>query len=76
MKDGARLAKVILRLLSGEIVGYTDDIDDGEVYRRFDQNICISEGKRKQPIWSKYKVVAKMLNNESLVEKLWRYFEN
>ncbi len=37
-------------MLSGEKVGYSDVIDDGAVYSRFDQSVCILEGKRKQPI--------------------------
>lgn len=94
MKAGARSAEAILRILSGEKVEYADDIDDGVVYSRFDQSVCVSEGKRKQPILgvifdlddtlysekqyvrSGYKVVAKLLGNQSLADKLWTYFEN
>lgn len=50
MKAGARSAEVILKLLSGEKVDYSDVIDDGAVYSRFDQSVCTAEGKRKQPI--------------------------
>jgi HAD superfamily hydrolase (TIGR01549 family) len=50
MKAGARSAEVILKILSGETVGYTEVIDDGAVYSRFDQSVCISEKKRTQPI--------------------------
>lgn len=50
MKAGARSAEAILKLLSGEKVDYSDAIDDGAVYSRFDQSVCIAEGKRKQPI--------------------------
>lgn len=50
MKAGARSAEAILKLLSGEKVDYSDVIDDGAVYSRFDQSVCIAEGKRKQPI--------------------------
>lgn len=50
MKAGARSAETILKMLSGEKVGYSDVIDDGAVYSRFDQSVCILEGKRKQPI--------------------------
>ena len=50
MKAGARSAEMILKLLSGERISYSDEIDDGAVYSRFDQSVCISEGKRKQPI--------------------------
>lgn len=50
MKAGARSAEVILGLLTGKKVGYSDAIDDGAVYSRFDQSVCIAEGKRKQPV--------------------------
>lgn len=50
MKAGARSAEAILKLLSGEKVDYTDAIDDGAVYSRFDQSVCIAEGNRRQPI--------------------------
>lgn len=50
MKVGARSAEAILKLLSGENVDYSDVIDDGAVYSRFDQSVCTAEGKRKQPI--------------------------
>lgn len=50
MKAGARSAEAILKMLSGEAVKYMDEIDDGAVYSRFDQSVCISEGKRNQPI--------------------------
>ena len=50
MKAGARSAEAILKLLSGENVDYSDVIDDGAVYSRFDQSVCTAEGKRKQPI--------------------------
>ena len=50
MKAGARSAQAILKLLSGEKVDYSDVIDDGAVYSRFDQSVCPAEGKRKQPI--------------------------
>lgn len=50
MKACARSADAILKLLSVGKVDYSDVIDDGAVYSRFDQSVCISEGKRKQPI--------------------------
>lgn len=50
MKAGARSAEVILKLLSGEKVDYSDVIDDGAVYSRFDQSVCTAEGKRKQSV--------------------------
>lgn len=50
MKAGARSAEAVLKLLSDEKIDYSDVIDDGAVYSRFDQSICVVEGKRKQPI--------------------------
>lgn len=44
MKAGARSAEAILRMLLKEKVEYTDTVDDGLVYSRFDQSVCISEG--------------------------------
>lgn len=48
MKAGARPPEAILKLLSGEKVDYSDVIDDGAAYSRFDQSVCTAEGKRKQ----------------------------
>jgi carbamoylphosphate synthase large subunit len=42
MKAGARSAEAILKMLSGEVVGYTEAVDDGAVYSRFDQSVRIS----------------------------------
>lgn len=50
MKAGARSAEAVLKLLSGEKVDYSDVIDDGAVYSRFDQSVCTAEGKRNQPV--------------------------
>lgn len=50
MKAGARSAEAVLKLLSDEKIDYSDVIDDGAVYSRFDQSVCVVEGKRKQPI--------------------------
>ena len=47
MKAGARSAESILQLLDGEEVSYTHDIAEGAVYSRFDQSVCIVEGKGK-----------------------------
>lgn len=50
MKAGARSAEAILRILSGEKNEYSEKIADGAIYSRFDQSVCISEGKKLQPI--------------------------
>ena len=44
MKAGARSAETILKLLDGEDVEYQDKIEDGAIYSRFDQSVCIQEG--------------------------------
>jgi HAD superfamily hydrolase (TIGR01549 family) len=50
MKSGARTAEVILKLMAGENVTYNESAIDGAVYSRFDQSVCVSEGKRRQAI--------------------------
>lgn len=49
MKAGARSAESILQFISNEEI-VINPVDDGAVYSRFDQSVCINEGKRKQPI--------------------------
>lgn len=89
MKAGARSAEAILRLLDGEkIEGY--EIADGAVYSRFDQSVCITEGKglikgvifdlddtlysEKDYVRSGYKAVCDYLG-VGCEEKLWSFFE-
>ena len=50
MKAGARSAEIIFKILSGEAVEYVDEIDDGAVYSRFDQSVCVVKGKKNQPV--------------------------
>jgi HAD superfamily hydrolase (TIGR01549 family) len=50
MKAGANSAEAILGMLTGEKVGYTENQDDGAVYSRFDQSVCVSENKGSQRI--------------------------
>ncbi len=47
MKAGARSVETILKLLEGETPKYITDIADGAVYSRFDQSVCIKEGKKE-----------------------------
>ena len=44
MKAGARSAEAILKLMDGEDVD-EQEISDGAIYSRFDQSVCITEGK-------------------------------
>ncbi len=49
MKAGARSAESVLLLLSGENIT-VNPVDNGAVYSRFEQSVCIKEGDRQQPI--------------------------
>ena len=44
MKAGARSAEAILKLMDGESVE-KQEVADGAIYSRFDQSVCITEGK-------------------------------
>lgn len=90
MKAGARSAEAILKLMDGEEVSYCTDIADGAIYSRFDQSVCITEGKsnvkgiifdlddtlysEKEYVKSGYKAVSDYLGC-GYEEKLWDYFE-
>lgn len=92
MKAGARSAETILHLLDGEKVSYNEDWSDGAVYSRFDQSVCITEGKgqikgvifdlddtlysEKEYVRSGYKAVAEYLGSADYAEKLWSFFED
>ena len=91
MKAGARSAEAILKLLHGEKVSYFSDIEDGAIYSRFDQSVCIQEGKgrirgvifdlddtlysEKEYVKSGFKAVAECLGDKTYFEKLWNFFE-
>jgi len=48
MKAGARSAEAVLRLLNGETLDYYDgSMEDGAIYSRFDDSVCISSGKKE-----------------------------
>lgn len=89
MKAGARSAEAILQLLFGEEVK-EPEIADGAIYSRFDQSVCITEGKgeikgvifdlddtlysEKEYVKSGYKAVSDYLGG-GYEEKLWNFFE-
>lgn len=89
MKAGARSAEAILKLLDGETIGEFE-IVDGAIYSRFDQSVCITEGKgqikgvifdlddtlysEKEYIRSGYKAVSDYLGS-GYEDKLWQFFE-
>lgn len=50
MKSGANSAVAILNLFLGKKLNYSEQIDNGAVFSRFDQSICICGGKRRQPV--------------------------
>lgn len=91
IKAGARSPEAVLKLIDNEMVNYFNDIADGAIYCRFDQSICLSEGKRqikgvifdlddtlypeKEYIKSGYRAVAEYLGNNKYFDQLWDYFE-
>lgn len=92
MKAGARSAECVLRILDGEKVEFVTNIEDGAIYSRFDQSVCISEGKgqikgvifdlddtlysEKEYVKSGYMAVAEYLGNIKYAERLWSFFED
>lgn len=90
MKAGARSAESILRLMDGEEVSFCTDIADEAIFSRFDQSVCISEGKgkikgvifdlddtlysEKEYVKSGFKSVSDYLGG-GYENKLWNYFE-
>ncbi len=89
MKAGARSAEAILKLMDGEKIE-EHRIADGAIYSRFDQSVCITEGKgqikgvifdlddtlysEKEYVKSGYKAVSNYLGGE-YEDKLWDFFE-
>ena len=89
MKAGARSAEAILKLMDGDEVE-EQEIADGAIYSRFDQSVCITEGKgkirgvifdlddtlysEKEYVRSGYKAVSDFLGG-GYEEKLWSFFE-
>lgn len=89
MKAGARSAETILKLLDGDAIE-EQEIADGAVYSRFDQSVCVKEGKgrakgvifdlddtlysEKEYVRSGYKAVSDYLGG-GYEERLWKFFE-
>ena len=92
MKAGARSAEAILKMLEGKDVEYTSDIADGAVYSRFDQSVCLTEGKgqikgvifdlddtlysEKAYVRSGYRAIAEYFGNVEYSDLLWSHFED
>lgn len=90
MKAGARSAETILKLISGEEITRSAVIKDGAVYSRFDQSVCITEGKgrvrgvifdlddtlfnEKDYVKSGYRAVSDYLGG-GYEKELWNFFE-
>ena len=90
MKAGAKSAETILHLLCKEKINYITDIADGAIYSRFDQSVCINEGRNeikgvifdlddtlyseKEYVKSGFKAVSDYLGG-GYEEKLWGFFE-
>ena len=91
MKAGARTPEVILKLLEQEPVDYMGVIEDGAVYSRFDQSVCIEGGRHqvrgvifdlddtlyseKDYVRSGFRAVSDYLGG-GYEEKLWSFFES
>lgn len=89
MKAGARSAEVILKMLDGERIE-EHEITTGAVYSRFDQSVCITEGKgkirgvifdlddtlysEKEYVKSGYRAVSEYLGG-GYEDRLWNYFK-
>lgn len=91
MKAGARSAELVLKILDGQPVKYCSEIADGAIYSRFDQSVCILEGKNKikgvvfdlddtlysekEYVRSGFKAVSDYLGG-GYEEKLWTFFQH
>ena len=90
MKAGARTAEAIIKMMDEEVVHHIDYVADGAIYSRFDQSVCVTEGKgrikgvifdlddtlfsEKEYIQSGYKAVSTYLGG-GYKGRLWHFFE-
>ncbi len=91
MKAGANSAEGILKLLCGEPPVNCKAIEDGAVYSRFDQSVCIGTGRQKvkgvifdlddtlysekEYVRSGFRAVAQYLGGR-YEDRLWEFFRN
>ena len=91
MKAGARSAETVLEMIDGDEIVREPRIADGAIYSRFDQSVCITEGKgtikgvifdlddtlysEKEYVRSGYKAVSDYLG-EGYEDKLWQFFKD
>ena len=92
MRAGAKSAQALFKLLCGEKSETGRLAGDGIIYSRFDQSVCIKEGKttvrgvvfdlddtlypEKDYVKSGYRAVAQFLGEPEIADRLWNYFEN
>ncbi|MBE5916520.1 MAG: ATP-grasp domain-containing protein [Pseudobutyrivibrio ruminis] len=91
MKAGARSAEAVLKLLLGtKVEEYPGIIEDGAIYSRFDDSVCISSGKsdikgvifdlddtlysEKEYVRSGYTQIEEYLGIPSAADRLWQLF--
>ncbi len=91
IKAGAASPRYILDLLTKDNEIEEPVVEDGAVYSRFDQSVCIESGKRnikgiifdlddtlyseKEYVRSGYRAVAKLLGDGDIADELYGYFE-
>lgn len=91
MKAGARSAEAVLKLLLGiKVEEYSGIIEDGAIYSRFDDSVCISPGKsdvkgvifdlddtlysEKEYVRSGYTQIEEYLGISGAADRLWQLF--
>ncbi|MBO6129126.1 MAG: ATP-grasp domain-containing protein [Pseudobutyrivibrio sp.] len=91
MKAGARSAEAVLKLLLGaKVEEYSGIIEDGAIYSRFDDSVCISPGKsdikgvifdlddtlysEKEYVRSGYTKIEEYLGISDAADRLWQLF--
>lgn len=91
MKAGARSPEYIIKLLSGDVVEYQNNISNNAIYSRFDQSVCIEEKigqikgvifdlddtlySEKEYVKSGFEAVSEYLGG-GYERILWDYFSN
>lgn len=90
MKAGGRSAEYLIRLLDGEANVTNEFVQDGAIYSRFDQSVCIEDGNgvvkgvifdlddtlylEKDYVKSGYRAVAEYLGDTSYTVRLTEFF--
>lgn len=90
MKAGTRSAEHILKMLQNETIEYEVKVADGAIFSRFDQSVCISQGRQqtkgiifdlddtlypeREYVRSGFKAVSDYLDGD-YTNQLWSYFK-